>query len=63
MTARPLVAVALAEEAAYLEGVRIVLTGPGKVAAATSIAPSPNRLKPDVMTSTLPRLYVPLPEG
>jgi adenosylhomocysteine nucleosidase len=35
---RPLVAVALAEEAAYLDGVRVVLTGPGKVAAATAIA-------------------------
>jgi len=38
MTRRPLVAVALAEEAAYLDGLRVVLTGPGKVAAATSIA-------------------------
>jgi adenosylhomocysteine nucleosidase len=38
MRARPLVAVALAEEAAHLSGVRVVLTGPGKVAAATSIA-------------------------
>jgi adenosylhomocysteine nucleosidase len=38
MTGRPLVAVALAEEAAYLDGLRVVLTGPGKVAAATSIA-------------------------
>jgi adenosylhomocysteine nucleosidase len=38
MTARPLVAVALAEEAAYLGDRRVVLTGPGKVAAATSIA-------------------------
>jgi adenosylhomocysteine nucleosidase len=38
MTPRPLVAVALAEEAAYLDGVRVVLTGPGKVAAASSVA-------------------------
>jgi adenosylhomocysteine nucleosidase len=36
--ARPLIAVALAEEAAYLDGVRVVLTGPGKVAAATTVA-------------------------
>ena len=38
MTPRPLVAVALAEEAAHLDGVRVVLTGPGKVAAASSVA-------------------------
>jgi adenosylhomocysteine nucleosidase len=38
MTARPLVAVALAEEAAYLTDCRVVLTGPGKVAAATNLA-------------------------
>jgi adenosylhomocysteine nucleosidase len=30
--------VALAEEATYLDGVRVVLTGPGKVAAATAVA-------------------------
>ena len=35
----PLVVVALAAEAKYLEGVRVVLTGPGKVAAASWIFP------------------------
>ena len=38
MAAGPLVVVAVRQEAAYLEGVDVLLTGIGKVAAATAVA-------------------------
>lgn len=38
MTGRPLVVVALRQEAAHLEGVDVLLTGIGKVSAATAVA-------------------------
>ena len=38
MAARPLVVVAVRQEAAYLTGVDVLLTGIGKVAAASSVA-------------------------
>jgi adenosylhomocysteine nucleosidase len=48
---RPLVAVALREEAAYLGevGVDVVLTGPGKISAALALANAIHRLAPSVV--------------
>lgn len=44
---RPLVVVALRQEARYLEGMDVLLTGIGKVAAATSVAAALERDRPE----------------